>query len=117
MAKFVETNPGEVNLISTSTNVSGDINTESDIRIDGTLKGNLTTQGRLIIGPKGKIEGEIKCKLAEIEGEMKGKIFVDELMSLKSTASFSGEIITGQLLIEPGAFFQGNCQMNKNKSS
>jgi len=114
MAKFVENNLGAVNLISSSTKVTGDISTESDIRIDGVLNGNLITNGRLIIGTNGKIEGDIRCKSAEIEGVMKGKIITDELLSLKSTSSFTGDITTSQLLIEPGAIFQGNCQMNKN---
>jgi cytoskeletal protein CcmA (bactofilin family) len=114
MAKLVENNLGAVNLISSTTDVTGDIKTESDIRIDGTLIGNMITKGRLIIGPNGKIEGEIRCKSAEIEGEIKGKIVVDELLSLKATALFSGDITTAQIMIEPGAIFSGNCKMNKN---
>jgi cytoskeletal protein CcmA (bactofilin family) len=114
MAKLIENNLGAVNLISSTTSVTGDIVTESDIRIDGVLLGNMVTKGRLIIGPNGKIEGEIRCKSAEIEGEIKGKISVDEILSLKATALFSGDIITGQIMIEPGAIFTGNCKMNKN---
>jgi len=117
MAKLVENNLGAVNLISSTTIVTGDITTESDIRIDGTLTGNLITNGRLIIGSNGKIEGDIRCKSAEIEGTMKGKIVIDELLSLKSTSSFAGDITTSQLLIEPGAIFQGNCQMTRNKQN
>jgi cytoskeletal protein CcmA (bactofilin family) len=113
MAKLIENNLGAVNLISSSTSVTGDINTESDIRIDGVLVGNMVTKGRLIIGASGRIEGDIHCKSAEIEGEIKGKIFVDELLSLKATALFSGDITTGQIMIEPGAIFSGNCMMNK----
>lgn len=117
MAKLVENNLAAVNLISSTTIVTGDITTESDIRIDGTLTGNLITNGRLIIGTNGTIEGDIRCKSAEIEGTMKGKMVIDELLSLKSTSSFAGEITTSQLLIEPGAIFQGNCQMTRNKQN
>jgi len=113
MAKMIENNLGAVNLISSTTGVTGDIITDSDIRIDGTLLGNMVTKGRLIIGPNGKIEGEIRCKSAEIEGEIKGKIIAEELLSLKATALFSGDITTGQIMIEPGAIFTGNCLMTK----
>lgn len=113
MAKIIENNLGAVNLISSTTSVTGDINTESDIRIDGTLLGNMVTKGRLIIGPSGKIEGDIQCRSAEVEGQINGKIAVDELLSLKATALFSGDISTGQIMIEPGAVFSGNCMMNK----
>jgi cytoskeletal protein CcmA (bactofilin family) len=115
MAKLIENNLGAVNLISSTTAVTGDINTESDIRIDGILNGNMITKGRLIIGSNGKIEGDVRCKSAEIEGEIKGKIVVDELLSLKATALFSGDITTGQIMIEPGAIFTGNCKMNKSQ--
>ena len=114
MAKLVENNLGAVNLISSTTSVTGDINTESDIRIDGSLTGNMVTKGRLIIGTNGKIEGDIWCKSAEIEGEIRGKIVVDELLSLKATALFSGDITTGQIMIEPGSNFTGYCKMNES---
>jgi cytoskeletal protein CcmA (bactofilin family) len=114
MAKLIENNLGAVNLISSTTGVTGDIITESDIRIDGTLLGNMVTKGRLIIGANGRIVGDIQCKSAEIEGEIKGKIVVDELLSLKATALFSGDITTSQIMIEPGAIFTGNCKMNKS---
>lgn len=111
MAKQAENKPGEVNLIAASTKLVGDITTETDIRIDGVLKGNLMTNGRLIIGQSGKIQGEINCKSAEVEGEIDGKINVNELLSLKSTSNLKGEVQTKQLMIEPGAIFSGNCKM------
>lgn len=112
MAKQVENIVGAVNLIAATTVIKGDITTESDIRIDGKLEGNLISKGRLIIGTSGSIIGEITCKSAEIEGLVEGKIAITELLSLKSTAKFSGEVLTGQLMIEPGAIFSGNCKMN-----
>lgn len=114
MAKQVENSIGAVNIIAASTKLVGDINTESDIRIDGSLQGNITTAGRLIIGVSGSINGEVICNNAEIEGNTEGKINVKELLSLKSTSTIKGEIITGQLKIEPGAIFSGNCKMNSS---
>ncbi len=113
MSKIIENNLGAVNLISQATNVTGDISTDSDIRIDGILVGNLTTKGRLIVGPNGKIEGDVSSKAAEIEGTIIGKINVSELLALKATSNFQGNVTTNQLLIEPGANFSGNCVMNK----
>ena len=58
-----------------------------------------------------KIDGNIYCKNADIEGKLNGIIEVDELLSLKSTAKLQGEISTNKLSIEPGAIFSGNCKM------
>lgn len=111
MGKQIENTSGAVNIIATNTAVTGDIKTESDIRIDGILKGNLHTNGRLILGKTGSIEGEIVCETAEIEGKLHGKISVSDLLTLKSTSILTGEIVTGKLMIEPGANFTGNCKM------
>ncbi len=100
-----------INLISTGTNINGDITSNSDIRIDGILDGNLTTKGRLVIGESGRIKGEISCKNADISGIIEGKITVSELLSLKATSMITGEIVTGRLAVEPGCKFNGTCKI------
>lgn len=112
----IEVDLNAVNLIASTTVLRGEIKSETDIRIDGELHGNLTTLGRLIIGTKGSIEGDVKCKAAEIEGAMKGTITVATLLSLRASSNFEGEIVTSQLMIEPGAKFLGSCKMEQNNS-
>ena len=103
--------PERLNRIVEGTAIEGEINSESNIRIDGTVIGTITTKGRLVVGPKGTIKGDIVCQNADIEGSIDGVIKVEELLSLKSTAKLHGDIITGKLSIEPGAEFTGTCGM------
>ena len=108
--------PDKLNRIVEGTMMEGTFRSESNIRIDGTLKGNVDTKGRLVIGPNGVINGEITCQNAEVEGKIKGKIIVEDLLSLKSSAKIDGEIFTSKLSIDPGAMFSGSCHMgNKVK--
>src|ERR1043165_2473455 len=100
-----------INLIGLGTQITGDINSAGDVRIDGTLNGNIKLEGRLVIGPNGKIEGKVICQNAEISGEIKGTLEVVDMLSLKHTAKILGDIITGKLTIEPGAVFTGTCNM------
>lgn len=102
-----------INLIGNGTSIVGDINSNGDLRIDGHLKGNITTSGKLVIGPSGKIEGAIVCQNADVSGEIGGKITVNEILSLKSTAKILGDIVTGKISIEPNAVFTGTCTMNQ----
>ncbi len=112
MAKYTnDTEPKAVNLIAAGTTITGDLNSNSDIRIDGSLNGNLNTQGKVVIGESGSIEGEIHCKNCDISGKVKGKIQVKELLSLKSTSNINGDIHINKLEIEPGSMFTGNCNM------
>lgn len=100
------------NKISNGTSITGDIESNGDIRLDGSLNGNLKTKGKLVIGESGKVNGEITCKNADIEGKIEGKINVAELLSLKATSRINGDIIASKLAIEPGAKFSGNCNMS-----
>jgi len=112
MAKYNETETTTaINLIGAGTEITGDVNSNGDIRIDGSLKGNLKTAGKVVIGETGKVSGEIDCKNSEVLGEVHGKVQVSELLSLKATAKIFGDIITKKLAIEPGSKFTGNCKM------
>lgn len=112
MAKYNETETTTaINLIGAGTVITGDVNSNGDIRIDGTLTGNLKTAGKVVIGETGKVNGEIDCKNSEVLGEINGKIEVGELLSLKATSKITGDIITKKLAIEPGSKFTGNCKM------
>ncbi len=111
MAKNRDAETKVINLISSGTEIIGDMTATGDVRIDGTLEGNLHTKGKIVIGETGKTKGEVKCKNADISGKIEGKIIVSELISLKPTSMISGEIATNKLAIEPGARFTGNCNM------
>jgi len=112
MAKtYNEIDTNEINLIGKGTKIIGDILSDGDIRIDGELKGNVDCKGRLVVGESGLIQGEIKCKTSEVSGDIKGKVNVIELLSLKATSIIAGDIVTGKLSIEPGAIFTGTCNM------
>ena len=112
-----EINPQVINLIAKGTRITGDIVSDGDLRIDGEISGNLETKGRLVIGASGRIDGEIRCKSSEISGTHKGKLFVLELLSLKASSNVSGEIVTGKLSIEPGAYFAGTCTMSDESTN
>lgn len=105
--------PDRLNRIVEGTKIQGDIKSESNFRLDGSLTGTIDTLGKLVIGPAGKIEGEITCNNADIEGEIVGNIKVDGVLTLKSTAKVTGNIITGKIEIHLGAQFNGNCQLGK----
>jgi cytoskeletal protein CcmA (bactofilin family) len=111
MAKYNETDNNTINLISTGTDITGDIKSNGDIRIDGTLKGNLNTKGKVVIGPTGKVSGEVICKNSEVSGVVEGKIIVGQLLNLKASSKILGDIVTAKLSIEPGALFTGFCKM------
>lgn len=108
---YGETSNPTINIISETTKIKGDIIANDDIRIDGELTGNISAKGRLVVGPKGKIEGKIDCGNIEVSGYVKGKITASELLNLKESSKIEGDIIAGKLAVEPGSMFTGTCAM------
>lgn len=102
----------ERNTIAKNTSIIGDIKSEGDFRIDGSIEGTIKTNGRVVIGLEGSIKGTVECTNADIEGSFSGKLVVSQLLSLKKTAKISGEVFINQLLVEPGALFNATCVMD-----
>lgn len=101
----------ERNVIGKKTSIIGDIHSEGDFRIDGTVEGSIRAEGRVIIGKDGVVKGLIECTNADIEGDVSGNISVSEMLTLKSTAIIHGEVVIGKLTVEPGASFNATCSM------
>ena len=103
--------PPSVNLISRGTTVVGNIETDTDIRISGSLEGELTANARTIISESGKVVGKIFVDEAVIAGNVDGEVRVKGLLTLKGSAVIDGEVHSGRLVVEEGATFNGKCQM------
>jgi cytoskeletal protein CcmA (bactofilin family) len=100
-----------LNALVKGTSMEGELRCESDLRVDGTIKGKLTCQAKVIIGPTGVVEGEIRCENAVIEGRFKGTLTVRDLLNVRETAEVEGDISTNKLLVQSGARFNVNCKM------
>jgi cytoskeletal protein CcmA (bactofilin family) len=101
----------EINVVAKNTSIVGDIKSEGDFRVDGTLEGTLKTLGRVIIGVDGLIKGNIEATNADIQGKFSGQLLVSKTLTVKATATISGEVSIGKLSVEPGATFNATCAM------
>lgn len=99
------------NLIAKGTTITGDIISEGDFRIEGNVKGNLKTPGKVVIGKTGVINGTLKAANSDIEGKFSGKLIISDTLSLKSSAHVEGEVEVGKLAVEPGSTFNATCIM------
>jgi len=116
MAKSFEPEVNLHNQIGSGTKIIGNIETSESIRIDGEIEGNITSKGKVVIGPNGKVKGIVNCANSEVSGTLEGKVLVSELLSLKASSKLIGDINTAKLTIEPGAIFTGRCDMGGVKS-
>ncbi|MBU1219579.1 polymer-forming cytoskeletal protein [Myxococcota bacterium] len=103
----------EINtLIGEGTSFKGELSFEGTVRIDGTLSGNIKApSATLIVGSKGKVEGDIVLKEFNLSGHFNGKAEVTEITRLSSSSNFTGELHTQEFQVESGAQFNGTCKM------
>ena len=101
-------------LISSGTTIKGDISSNSDLRIDGMVIGNISSNAKIVIGNSGVVEGDINGNNADIVGKTSGTIKVKELLQLRGECTVNGNIYAGKLQVEPTATFNGQCHMGAN---
>ncbi len=108
------TNGNGATLISAGTTVKGDISSSSDLRIDGTIIGNIHSSAKIVIGSNGVVEGDITGNQADIVGKVSGNIRAKELLQMRGECAVTGNLYAGKLQVEPSATFNGQCHMGAN---
>lgn len=107
-----KTNGGNgTTLISAGTTLKGDISSNSDLRIDGTIVGNISSSAKIVIGASGIVEGDITGNQADIVGKVSGNIKTKDLLQLRGDCVVNGNVYAGKLQVEPTAVFNGQCHM------
>ncbi len=105
-------NPQEINIINAGTKINGDLSSEGDLRIDGSVTGNISVKSKLVLGASANVVGNINAQNLDISGRIKGNITVNELLTVKTTANILGDIHSAKLIIEAGAEFNGKSSMS-----
>lgn len=104
---------GEISgFLDEGTSFVGELTFRNTMRIDGKFQGKIRSKNVLIIGETATIEGEIEVSNVSINGKVNGQITADKKIEIHSKGQVFCDIVTPKLVIEDGAFFQGNCNMN-----
>ena len=102
---------GSVTTIAQGTTLNGDIESDSDMRIDGNIIGNVSCNAKVVLGPSAIVQGDLHALNADIFGTVNGNVIAKDLSCLKAKSTVNGNINTGRLQIEPDAVFNGQCKM------
>jgi len=103
-------------LIGESCVFEGNVTTTSSTRIDGQLKGKIAGEYSLVVGENGVVEGEIKAAETIVYGRVEGVIESGKL-DIKSSGAVMGDVFIEKLTVEPGAIFNGRCEMTDSQEN
>jgi len=90
---------------------------EGVVRIDGFFSGEIFTKGKLIVGEKGEVKGNIEVDEVDVAGIVEGNIVSSGKVWLRSSARVFGDIQTRVFIVEEGALFNGVCKMERKIGS
>ena len=98
-------------ILEKDSSIKGEFKSECDFRVDGNFEGSIETNGKVVIGKNGRIEGTVICSSADIEGAINGTIHVKDLLSIRSTGEVKGDVVMSKLVVESGAIFNAKSSM------
>ncbi len=103
-----------VSTIAAGTTINGDMESDSNLRIDGNIIGNVYCKAKIVLGESGIIQGDIHAENADVFGTVNGNVLAKDLTCLKAKCTVNGDINTTRLQIEPNATFNGQCKMTSS---
>jgi cytoskeletal protein CcmA (bactofilin family) len=101
-------------VIGANTSIVGTLKSDGNIRIDGTVEGDIEVLGNLIVGETGRVIATLKAQNVHVSGAVKGEIIAVEQLEISPTGKVWGDITTAALHIEPGGLFRGQSAMTTN---
>ncbi|MDR3679047.1 MAG: polymer-forming cytoskeletal protein [Flavipsychrobacter sp.] len=106
-----------LSMIAVNMQITGNVDADHDMRIDGRINGYVRCKAKVVIGPEALVNGDLHAANADIFGTVTGNIYVEGLLSLRSKCVINGNLTVGSLDIQPDADFSGKCTMTQQGSS
>lgn len=103
-----QANSGDMTVIGTECQITGNVIIKGNARIDGRIEGNVQATGDLTIGQGALVQASIEAKTIVIAGEVRGDVIASDTLELNASARLYGDIATRQLKVEQGARFVGS---------
>ncbi len=105
----------ETTIIIKGVKIEGKITSSGNIRVDGEILGDITSQSNVIVGENGQVNGQINADVITIGGKVSGSIRAKEKLVIDSKGNLKGDIFTKILIVEAGAKFDGKSKMGDSK--
>jgi len=107
-------NPSK-NVLNSDVEIKGNVKFAGELTLEGKLEGEVNSDGTLIIGETGTVNGNVSAGTVSVRGKINGNITARDKIEIKSKAEVFGDIRSAKLAIEEGVTFVGKTEVNPNK--
>jgi len=104
-----------LSILAAGMRVTGTLETDGVVRIEGRVEGNLSAGGQVLISAGGVVEGDVTTRQAIVAGEVRGQIIASESVELKPGCTVHGDIATPRIKVEEGGEVNGNLRMTDQR--
>jgi cytoskeletal protein CcmA (bactofilin family) len=104
-------------IIGPNTSLSGDVEADGFTRIDGSIRGNVKARGRVVIGERARMKGNVSGTAITVGGVVYGNIIAGESLIVLSTALVLGDIITRRIQADEGCLIHGKVSVCPDEES
>ncbi|MDR1587336.1 MAG: polymer-forming cytoskeletal protein [Treponema sp.] len=104
-------------IIGPNTSVKGDVDSGGFTRIDGSILGNVTARGRVVIGERARMKSNVSGTSVTIGGVVYGNVIASEQLVILSTALVIGDIITRRIQADEGCLIHGKVLVCADEAS
>lgn len=101
----------EAGIIGKGIEIKGELKGEEDLVIEGRVEGNIALKKHLIVETSGVIVADVQTENITVRGEMNGNMVAGDKVEISATAKVIGDIKAPRIVIEDGARFRGNIEM------
>jgi cytoskeletal protein CcmA (bactofilin family) len=109
-------NQGELNgFLDAGSHMNGELHFEDTFRIEGKLTGSVVSDGKLVVGDGGDVEGDLRVRHVIVLGTVRGTLRAAEKVEIAPSGKVLADLHTPSLVIEEGAYFEGNCSMKPGR--
>ena len=107
-----KSSPGDLSgFLDVGSHFEGELKFDHSFRVDGKVVGKVISDGDLVVGEKGEIDGEIRVGRLFVSGLVKGEVFAAQRLSIHPRGRVEGRVHARALIIEEGGILEGESSM------
>lgn len=103
--------------LDAGSHLQGELRFEASFRIDGRFSGTVVSDGVLIVGEGGEVEGELRVGQVLVSGTVRGNVLAKRRVQIAAGGKVFADLDTTSLVIEDGGILEGRCVMSRDESS